>query len=158
MNPNTLVIVADAARARFFRVAQTEQPRAPFTLVEIEDLVHPEARIKESDRHSGSFPAGVRSSMQGSAHGLNDHRQAHEGEERHRFAKSLAGVTARVVNEHSLNPVIVVATHSMHALALNELERQLPKNVYVRAEVGEFTEHSPSQLFAELSQRGVFQA
>jgi protein required for attachment to host cells len=158
MNANTLVIVADAARARFFRVAKTEQPRASFTLLEVEDLVHPEARIKESDRHSGSFPAGVRSSMQGSSHTLNDHREAHEGEERHRFAKSVAGATARIAGEHSLNPVIVVATHSMRALVLNELERQLPKSVYVRSELGEFTEHSPAELFDELSQRGVFQA
>ena len=88
---------------------------------------------------------------------LNDHREAHEGEERHRFAKAIARAAARLQSERSLDSVIVLATHAMHALLINEIERELPKKIPVRSELGEFTQHSPTELFSELSQRHAFQ-
>jgi protein required for attachment to host cells len=157
MNPNSLIVVADAARARLFCLEQTSAPRAPVALVELESLTHPEARIKESDRHSGSFPAGVRGGKVGSAHTLNDHREAHETEERRRFAKLISHAVARHVKEHSSNPVIVVATHAVHSFLSTELEQELPKDIFVRSELGELTEHGPAELLGELERRKLFQ-
>ena len=157
MNLNTLVVVADSARARLFRMQRTTAPRAPIQLLEAESLVHPESRVKEGERHSGSFPAGVRSGKVGQGHTLDDHRGAHEAEERRRFAKAIAQSVSRSVKANAHNPVIAVATYAMHALLSSELERDLPKEVRVRSEIGEFSELTPSELLEELQQRGAFQ-
>jgi protein required for attachment to host cells len=157
MNFNALILVLDSARARSFRVEQTSSPRALVALREVESLVHPEARVKEGERHPGSFPAGVHPGKGGSGHTLDDHRGAHESEERRRFARQVAQAAARTVKEGSCNPVIVMATHPMHALLGAELERELPREVVVRSEIGEFSELTPSELLEELQQRRVFE-
>jgi protein required for attachment to host cells len=153
MNVNTLIVVADSARARLFRIATTTAPRAPFVLRESESLVHPEARIKEGERHAGSAPA-AHSGKGG--HSLDD-RGAHEAEERRRFAKAVGHSVARSVMEHDHPAVSVLATHALHALLDGELARELPKGVRVRSELGEFSELSPSELFEELERRGMLQ-
>ncbi len=157
MNLNTLVVVADSARARLFRMEQTDAPRAPIRLREAESLVHPEARVKEADRHAGSNPGAVRSGKTGHVHTLDDHRGAHEGEERRRFAKNIAQTVSRSVKANSHNPVIAVTTHALHSVLQTELERELPKEVYLRSEIAELSELTPSELLEELHDRGVFE-
>jgi hypothetical protein len=155
MNLNALIVVADAARARLFRLEETGAPRAPVALREAESLVHPEARIKESDRYGDSAPAASRAGT-GPGRTVDDHRGARDAEERRRFARQIAQAVARSVREHSQNPVITVATHAVYPALAEELGRELPKEVYVRAEIGEFTELTPSELLEELENRGVF--
>lgn len=155
MNTNTLVLVADSARARLFRIIQTDSPRAPISLKEVESLVHPEARVKEGDRHSDASPS-ISHTGKGGGHTVDDHRAAHEQEELRRFTKAIAQAVARTVKAQSHNPVIAVATHAVHSLLGDELERQLPKEIYVRSEIGELSELTPTELFEELEQRGAF--
>jgi hypothetical protein len=157
MNVNTLVVVADSSRARLFRIAATDAPRAPFVLRETESLVHPEARIKEGDRHTGSFPAAHSGKAGQGGHTLDDHRGAHEAEERRRFAKAVCHSVARSVMEHDHPAVLALSTHAVHSLLAGELERELPKTVRVRSEIGEFSELSPSALLEELERRGALQ-
>jgi protein required for attachment to host cells len=158
MNLNTLIVVADAARARLFRMERTDAPRAPIQLREAESLVHPEARVKESERHNGSVPTAVRPGKAGHGHTLGDHRGAHELEQRRRFAKTIAQTIASSVKQHEQNPVITLTTHAMHALLSSELERGLPREILVRSEVGEFSELTPSELLEELKERGALQS
>jgi len=158
MNLNTLIIVADAARARIFRTVAGRSPRSAIELVELDGLVHPEARLRESARYAGSFPAGVRSGKVGSSHGLDDHRSAHDAEDRRRFVRHIAMTAAQRLQEIDGNRVIVVATHALHALLSDELERELPREAYVRREIGEYTEVSPSDLLNTLEARGVFRS
>jgi hypothetical protein len=54
--------------------------------------------------------------------------------------------------------VITVSTHALHSLLVRELERELPKEVSVRSEVGELSERSPSELLEELARRGALQS
>jgi protein required for attachment to host cells len=156
MNMNTLIVVADAARARIFRTVSGRNERAPLELDELDSLVHPEARLRESERYAGSFPAGVRPGKVGSGHGLDDHRSAHDAEDRRRFARQIAERTAQRVYEYAGNRVIVVATHALHAPLRSELERELPPEAYVRWELGELTERSPTELLSALEARGAF--
>jgi protein required for attachment to host cells len=155
MNVNALIVVADSARARLFRIATTTAPRAPFVLRESESLVHPEARIKEGDRHTGSVPVAHSGKGGQGGHSLDDHRGAHEAEERRRFAKAVCHSVARSVMEHDHSAVLVLTTHALHALLSGELARELRKEVRVRLEIGEFSELSPSELLDELEQRGL---
>ena len=155
MNIHTLIVVADAARARLFRLAKTDAPRAPLVLQEAESLVHPEARIKEGDRHSGS-PSVAHAGISGQGgHVLDDHRSAHEAEERRRFAKAICHAVARSVMQHDHPAVLLFSTHTLQALLVGELERELPKAVRVHSEIGEFSELSPSALLEEVERRGA---
>jgi hypothetical protein len=156
MNLNTLVVVADAARARILRTVPSQAPRAAVELVELDGLVHPEARLSEGDRYSGSSPSGVRSGTVGSSHGLDDHRSAHDAEDRRRFVRRVAESVAQRREETAANRIIVVATHTVHAVLSDELERALPRSAYVRREIGEYTEMSPTELLDVLEARGVF--
>jgi protein required for attachment to host cells len=157
MNVNTLIVVADSARARLFRIATTTAPRAPFVLRETESLVHPEARIKERDRHTGSVAVAHSGKGGQGGHSLDDNRGAHEAEERRRFAKAVSHSVARSVMEHDHPVVVVLATHALHALLDGELGRELPKEVRVRSELGELSDVSPSDLLEELERRGLLQ-
>jgi len=47
----------------------------------------------------------------------------------------------------------VVATHALHALLMSELEHQLPREVYVRSEVGALSDMTPSRLLEHLQNR-----
>jgi hypothetical protein len=156
MNENSLIIVADAARARIFRIVEGHSARAPVELQEIQSLVHPEARVKENERYAGSFAAGVRAGKVGQTYALDDHRGAHDLEERRRFARQVAVRSAQLVRELSGNPVIVVATHAVHSLLSSALLAELPREVHLRSELGEFTERPPHELLAHLEARGVF--
>jgi hypothetical protein len=157
MNANSLIVVADCARARFFEIVKTDAPRAPFALLELESLVHPEARIKEGDRYSSS-PAASHSGKAAQSHIMDDHRGAHEDEERRRFAKAVSHSVARSVKARAHNAVITVSTHALHSLLKRELERELPKEVSVRSEVGELSGRSPSELLEELARRGALRS
>lgn len=158
MNLNTLVIAADAARARIFRTVPGRNPRAAIELVELDGLVHPEARLRESERYAGSFPSGVRPGKSGSSHGLDDNRSAHDGEDLRRFVRQIAELAAQRLQEIDGNRVIVTATHALHAMLSSELERGLPREAYVRREIGEFTALSPSDLLNALEERGAFRS
>jgi len=45
----------------------------------------------------------------------------------------------------------------MHALLAAELEHEVPRDVVVRSEIGEFSELSPSELLEELQRRSLFE-
>lgn len=157
MNVNALIVVADSSRARLFRIARTDAPRTPFVLRETESLVHPEARIKEGDRHTGSISAAHSGKAGQGGHTLDDHRSAHEAEERRRFAKAVCHSIVCSVREHDHPAMVVLSTHAMHPLLAGEVERALPKELRVRSEIGEFSELSPSALLEELKRRGTLQ-
>jgi hypothetical protein len=163
MNLNTLVVVADAARARFFHLVATEGPRAPVVLREAQCLVHADGRLKDAERYTGSAPTATRSTGArtgngaGPRHTVDDHRNAHDAEDRRRFAKTIAQSVARSV-QSSGAPVVVVASHSLYAFLTNELDRELPKDARVRPQLAELSDLTPSELLNELSSRGALRA
>jgi hypothetical protein len=53
MNLNSLIIVADASRARLFRTAQTNEVAEPVELIEIEAIEGPEQRLGGPDALNG---------------------------------------------------------------------------------------------------------
>jgi hypothetical protein len=157
MHTNALIIIADAARARLFKLVKTDHPRAPVVLREVENLVHPEARLKEGERFSGSFPAAVGSSAARQGHTLNDHRGAQTAEELRRFAKAIAQSATIRIKEGQYNPLILVATHTLHSVLAYELTEAVPREVVIRCEIAELSELTPSELLGALEERGVFQ-
>jgi protein required for attachment to host cells len=126
MNMNSLVIVADAARARLFRTAKTSDAEAAVELVEVDAL-----------EATNAAPAGA----------------ADEGLPR--FARKVAAHAAQFAHYHFCNPCIVVASLPVSTAIFGELERELP-NAHVRRVTGEMAELPPRELMRQLLERAAF--
>ncbi len=133
MNMNSLIIVAGGTGARLFRTARTNNTSVPVELLQLAALVDPEA--------SGD---GVAGAPAGSG-----------GRESPRFAHQIAENVARFARDHVCNPVILVTPQASSSLLLGEIERELPKGVYVRSLVGELTELTPTEVLQDLQDRGA---
>lgn len=145
----TYVITADSARARLFRIEGVD-PRGVPKLVEVSSLVHPEARIPQSQRFTDSkpdsFPAGSHH------HTFDDHRDAHEDEDRRRFARHVA-VTLNDLLQVPCE-TIVFTTHAMQAPLREAMERLCPR-AHVGLHTGEHTRSSPHELGETIQAAGL---
>lgn len=139
MNMNSLIIVADAARARLFRTAKTGDVEAAVELVEVEAL--DASRWRELGNSAESQEKASLSS-------------ASDGEVV-RFARQVAGRAAQFAHYHFCNPLIVVASLPLSTLLFGELERELP-NAHVRRVTGDLVELPPSELMRQLQARTAF--
>jgi protein required for attachment to host cells len=126
MNMNSLVIVADAARARLFRTAKTSDAEAAVELLEVEAL----------DANDAAPASAV-------------------GDELPRFAKQIASHAAQFAHYHFCNPFIVVASLPVSTAIFGELERELP-NAHVRRVTAEMGGLPPRELMQKLLERAAF--
>jgi hypothetical protein len=126
MNMNSLVIVADAARARLFRTAKTSDAEGGVELVEVGML--------------GAEPAAAASAAD---------------EELRPFARQIARHAAQFAHYHFCNPVIVVASLPVSTAIFAELERELP-NAHVCRVTGDMAELPARELMRQLLLRSVF--
>jgi hypothetical protein len=129
MNMNSLVIVADVARARLFRTAKTSDAEAAIELVEIDALDAPGA---EHAAPPSAADAELRP-----------------------FARQIAQHAAQFAHYHFCNPVIVVASLPVSMAIFGELERELP-NAHVCRVTGDMAELPPRELVRQLVQRAAF--
>lgn len=137
MNLNSLVIAADASRARLFRTAQTNRGAEPVELIEIE-VIEAEAPVPESSRCDGSVAD-----------------RSHGGRDLASFATRVAERVARFAQYHFCNPVVVAATHEVSSALLVELEHRL-SNVYIHRITGDFAGLQPRALMHELLRQEAF--
>jgi hypothetical protein len=143
MNLNSLVIVADASRARLFRTAQTNVPSEPVELIEVDAL-------QRSETLGEAPTAGRRHSI---------HTGAPEGQrdELRQFARNIANRAARFAEYHFCSPVIVAGELDVSSAVQDELGRELP-GVYTRAFSGDAASLPPRELLRDLARRGAFEA
>jgi hypothetical protein len=148
MSKPTFVIAVDSARARLYRVEELETRGTPL-LVEVSSLVHPEARIPQSQRFSDSNPNSF--SAGSHRHTFDDHRDAHEDEDRRRFAKQIA----TTLNDVAQLPceTIVCSTHAMRSSLAEALERSC-RRAHVTLHTAEYTQLSPHELSETLLGQG----
>ncbi len=132
MNMNSLIIVADASRARLFRTAQTNVVAEPVELIEIDAVAAGAPAAPDPGAASADPPLS----------GL---------------ARRVAERAAQFAHYHFCNPVIVAAPDEVYAAIQTELARELP-HVYTRSVIGNVAELPPRQLMHDLQQRGAFTA
>jgi protein required for attachment to host cells len=150
MNLNSLIIVADASRARLFRTAQTNVVAEPVELIEIDAIERPEARVGGSDPDEPFAPCSASASA---AH----HAEARDDAPLSGFAHEIAVRAARFAHYHFCNPVIVAAPGDVYTAIQAELARELP-HVYTRSVIGDIAQLPSRQLMHDLQERGVFAA
>jgi protein required for attachment to host cells len=136
MNLNSLVIVADASRARLFRTAQTNVAAEPVELIEIDAIERPPRSANRSNADHVAAPGD--DSLSG-------------------FSRQIAERAARFAHYHLCNPVIVAAPGDVYAAIQTELARELPR-VYTRSVIGDIAQLPPHQLMHDLQERGAFAA
>lgn len=125
---NNAVVVADAARARFFieHFVNTPPNRAGYRLDERATLVHPEGRLSDDEQLTESRPGSFRGSGGAPGHALSDHRDARRDEQDKQFAGEIVQRALNFCREQDTDRVILVADPRMLGL-LRQYTDQLGK-------------------------------
>jgi len=152
----TTVLIADAARARFFRVAHPEDDdyEAGPRLREQDVLVNPEAQLTGKDLYENVKSGRQRAPGGGPAHGLDDHRARHTRELTKRFAQRVASATAERVRAEAVKRLILVAPPRALGVLREMLTRSLD-DVRLDTVDSELTWHALPQIEGILEKRGL---
>lgn len=112
------VIVADRSRARFFCLdpAAAPGPDTGLRLVEVSDLVNPEASLSGRETWTETRSGRNMARGGGSAHGYDDHRESHAEEFDRRFAKRIAEGAHDLLRQYRPRRLVLAA--SSHMLGL----------------------------------------
>ena len=132
-----LIAVVDGSRARYFSVGTRKTPSGEERnkLTEVETLVNPENRLKDSEIFSESRP-GTRAAAGGAtAHGVDDRRDAHHAETDRKFAKQVLSRMAELIAEGDVTYAILAAGPKM----LGQLRDN--RDLLPRVDVGELPKH-----------------
>ncbi len=154
------VVVADAARARLFTLEPAGSPEVEGgpNLVERNDLVNPEQRLRDSERWSDLKTGRNRAPAGGQAHGYDDHRERHMDEWRRRFARGVAHEAAALVERGKARHLIVVAPKRMLGLLRAELSTALKNQCSVQALAKDLSKLAPQDLHEHLTKEGLVPA
>jgi protein required for attachment to host cells len=151
------VIVADRSRARFFCLETTAAPAIQTgpRLVEVSDLVNPEANLAGRDTWSETKSGRNMARGGGSAHGYDDHRENHEEEFSRRFAKRIAAGALDLLQQH--RPRYLVLTASNHMLGLLRATVSVPagSDVELRESAKDLAHMSPQEIHRHLAGAGL---
>lgn len=121
--PSTGIIVADGARARFITFHPPDEltPDRGTNLIEDSDLINPEGDLPARDLFSDR-PGRTHGSPTSSAHGADDHRDAHQLELTRRFARRVLDEGRSFVARHSLRRLVLAAEPRLLGVLRDELE------------------------------------
>ncbi len=150
-----LVAVVDGARARFYAVdtRQTPQGEERKWLEEIESLVNPDRRTRDSDLYSESRPGLRQSHGGGPAHAVDDGRDAHAAEIERRFAALVLAKLHALMQGHAASRIVLAAGPRMLGYLRDARTSLPPEDV---SEVPKhLTELSPHELCQRLESDGL---
>ena len=111
------VIVADASRARILSTGDTLDQ-----LSEIEDLVHPESRLREQDLVTDGYGSGSDSGGPGK-HSMGHEKEAHE-RQAEIFAKELCARIDQLSRRQKIHRIYLVAAAGFLGLLRANLSKQ----------------------------------
>jgi protein required for attachment to host cells len=151
------VIVADRSRARFFCLETASVPavEAGPNLVEVSDLVNPEANLPGRDTWTETRSGRNMARGGGSAHGYDDHREDHEEEFSRRFAKRIAEGARGLLLQH--RPRCLVLAAGSHMLGLLRAAVTVPagSKVELRESAKDLAHMSPQDIHRHLAGAGL---
>jgi protein required for attachment to host cells len=114
------LIIADATRARIFFYQRLVGPAGPVEqLVEERDLVDPARRARDGAAFADDPGRGHAGDH---GFGFDDHREAHRDVLDHRFAREIVIEAGRVMADHGLRDLVVIASPRMLGRLRAELE------------------------------------
>ena len=140
------VIVADASRARILSTRDT-----PGQLSELEDLVHPESRLREQDLVADGSGSGSDSGGHGK-HSMGHEKAAHD-RQAEMFAKEICEQIDRQHRREKIHRIYLVAAPAFLGMLRARLSKQcaslvageISKNLVTHS-LQDIREHLPKQL------------
>ena len=146
------VIVADAARARFFTLEPRTEPETESgpKLLERKTLVNPEGELREGEVFD-SARGGRNRGAGGAMHGFDDHRAHHTQEFARRFAKLVAAETLRLAKDEHARHVVLVADSRMIGLLRKEMAAHEKNGLDVRDLARDMTKRTPAEIQEHLA-------
>jgi protein required for attachment to host cells len=150
---NTLVLIADATRARILTVeSRPLNPSSPRALVEHASLINAAPRVPEHDRFSSPrSDAGGRAF--GAVYTLDDGREDSAREADRAFASQVMQETARIARLREASTVILVAEPRM--LGRLRARRDLLTNVEVMELPSDLAHHAPHDVLEHLEKASL---
>ena len=150
------VLVADSARCRLFSVKTVDNDNFDLetSLSEALDLANPEANLSGQEVFSNTKSGRNRAPGGGPAHGYDDHRDHHHTEMLRRFARAIADGAQKLVRDHELVKLIVIAEPRMLGVLRPELKSMLMGLVLEELPEDLSTRSAP-QITRRLAERGL---
>ncbi len=140
--PHTLIVVADASRARLLVADRNKS-----TFHEILTLAHPEGRLHESEITS-DLPGRTFDSHGTGRHSMEQPVSAKQ-QERINFAKQIARQLDEVNSKVSFDKLILIAAPAMLGLLRDNLKNEITKKVTLEIDK-DLTQHSIEQIQNQL--------
>lgn len=142
----TVIVVADAARARIYTFDRSVEPDGPHEdLREERDLVDSERRERPSELSSDAFM-------------FDDHRQQHLNELDTRFAKDIVAAVETIVRDRGYRKLIVVTSSRMIGDFRKHFEPLLHAGVTIEEVPHDYTKLTTTALRDRLAELGMVPA
>jgi hypothetical protein len=119
-----LIVVVNDEKARLFALEPVDFPELESgpRIVELEDLINPEAMVGDHERYSDSKTGRGTAPRGGPVHGYDDRREQHFGELRHRFSVMVMKEVQKLAKAQHVRTIIMVTAASMGRYVSPELE------------------------------------
>ncbi|MGH8634919.1 MAG: host attachment protein [Burkholderiales bacterium] len=155
---NLCVVVADQGRARIFLLEESDAPRAPFRLVERDDLTNADLRSR-----GRSVTGRVRTETNtnreaGPVHPMGAQRERHRIELERRFSVEIARKAAVLARNWSTGSVVLVADPRMLGFLRDAVRGALKPGISVKELAKDYAGLTASRLQDHLAENGVVPA
>jgi len=149
------VVVAEGARARFFTLEPVEVPELESgpNLKEWSTLTNPEHKAHQKDVFT-DVRSGRNRGNPGEAHAYDDHRDQHDVEMEHRFARTIAGEIEQFTNQHGKSKVVLCAEKKMLGFLRGALNGHTRPEMQIQEVAKDLTRLSARDLHEKLAKDG----
>jgi hypothetical protein len=152
-----LIAVVNDEKARLFTLEPVEFPELESgpRIVELEDLINPEAMVDDRQRYSDSKTGRGAAPRGGPVHGYDDKREHHLDELRRRFSARVIKEIQGLAKARKLGTIIVGASAPIRKHVFPDLET-LKKQGYEACKVAKnMINFTPQAIHAHLAEMGL---
>jgi hypothetical protein len=152
-----LIVLVNGEKARLFTLKPVRFPQVESgpRIVELEDLINPEAMVGDQETYSDSKTGRGTAPRGGPVHGYDDRREHHLGEVRRRFSATIMKEIQKFAKAQHTKTVIVAASVPMRQHVSPGLLK-LSKQGYAVSEVAKnMINFAPPLIHAHLADLGL---
>ena len=148
-----LIVVVNDEKARLFTLEPVKFPEFESgpRIVELEDLINPEAMVGDQDRYSDSKTGRGTAPRGGPVHGYDDNREQHLGEMRRRFSVIVMKEVQHLAKVQHVRTIIVVTAAPMGRYVSPELETLAKQEFEVLKIAKNMINFLPQRIHAHLA-------
>jgi len=146
MMNETIIIVADAKRARFFAVEQSDAPRSRIRLVERVTLANTDVEGVRKGGAGRVKTERVSNRQAGDVHPIEGRRQQHRIELERRFGREITQQACKLSRAWKGGTIVLIAEPRLLGLMREHLRDALEPAVDLKELARNYTQFTPSEL------------